>query len=109
MAIEEDTISGAWGYRKKQKVTSHFFYSKELRAVRVAYAGQSRLGDISSILFNEIKEVIVMIKKLRNKAGVINDSTLGGVIFGWLTFLISFFIPNLVGVIILQSVARVLP
>ena len=50
-----------------------------------------------------------MIKKLLDKAGVIKDSTLGGVIFGWLTFLISFFIPNLIGVIILQSVARVLP
>ena len=52
-------------------------------------------------------EVIAMARNLRIKAGVIKDSTL--VILGWLTFLISFFIPHLVGEIILQSVARVLP
>ena len=46
-------------------------------------------------------------KQLLLKTGVIKDSTLA--VIGWLTFLISFFIPNLVGVIILQSVARVLP
>ena len=46
-------------------------------------------------------------KQLLLKAGVIKDSTLA--IIEWLTFIISFFIPNLIGVIILQSVARVLP
>ena len=48
-----------------------------------------------------------MRKKLQYKAGVIIDSTL--VILGWLSFIMSFFIPNLVGVIALQSIARVLP
>ena len=77
---------------------------KELRAVR--NAGQ-KPGDIRSIIFNKIREVIAMAKQLIFKAGFIKDSTL--VILGWLTFVVSFFIPNIAGVIALQSVARVLP
>ena len=46
---------------------------------------------------------------LQFKAGVIKIKNSTLVILRWLTFLISYFIPNLIGVIVLQSVARVLP
>ena len=77
---------------------------REFRAVRSA--GQ-KPGDIQSMFTTKLREVNAMVKKLLNKAGLINNPTL--VIFGWLAFFASFITPQLFGEIVLKSVARVLP
>lgn len=48
-----------------------------------------------------------MVKTVLHKAGIFNDTSL--VIFGWLSFFASFFASELVSVVLLQTVARVLP
>jgi len=88
---------------KKTRLDKHL-YKREFRAARTA---EQKPSDIRLKFRSKQKEVITMVKQLQQKAGLNKKSTL--VILGWLAFFGSYLATQPLWVVLLQSVARVLP